>query len=134
MSASGAGLASGSSRFFLVVVWLRLQVVRPMSSHLSKGTHMTKQIEIINIKELSDLMKCSVSNIYFQLAERRKGRGDFPQPLHGYRKRCLWLRSEVENFIERRNAQANPSPQSVPKRKQSDATAATLAQFGLSVQ
>jgi len=93
---------------------------------------METKIELITIKELAERLKCSESHIYFQIAERRAGRGNFPSPIHGYRKRCLWLAEEVDNYIRRLNAEANPAPQA-PARKHSKKTIDTLAQFGITI-
>ena len=68
------------------------------------------QIELLNIQQTADLLKLSVATIRLRLYERRRGVGNFPQPIGGFKRKCFWLRSEIERYIESLNEHANPYP------------------------
>jgi len=66
------------------------------------------QFELLDIHQTADLLKLSVATVRLRLYERRRGIGDFPQPIGDFKRKCFWLRSEIERYVERRNEQANP--------------------------
>ena len=79
------------------------------------------QMELLDIQQTADLLKLSVATVRLRLYERRRGVGDFPQPISGFKRKCFWLRSEIERYVERLNEQANPFPLQ-EQRKTSAAT------------
>ena len=75
---------------------------------------MNQSTAIILLPELARRMRLSESGVRHRLTLRRKGKNDFPMPISGHKERLAWLECEVEEYIQRRNRQANhcvPAPQ-----------------------
>ena len=68
---------------------------------------MPNDFQLVRIKKIAEMTDQSVSSVRDKVAKRRKGIGDFPMPISGHKERLVWLRSEIENWIRRRNESAN---------------------------
>ena len=71
---------------------------------------MRKDIELVDIVEVAKMTGESVSNVRLKLTKRRRGENDYVMPISGHREKLRWLRSEIEDYILRKNSQANRSP------------------------
>jgi len=93
---------------------------------------MTKDIQLIRIKETALMVDKSVSGVRDKVTKRRKGIGDFPLPISGHKERLVWLRSEIEDWIRLRNEKANHlSPLSSSTQQLSPETMMLADRLGL---
>jgi predicted DNA-binding transcriptional regulator AlpA len=91
-----------------------------------------KPIELLNISETADLLRTSVPTIRWRLCQSRKEQDDFPKPVTGFKKRCLWLRSDVERYILQCSERNNPVRPKQPRQGQhTPETMAMLEKFGM---
>ena len=93
---------------------------------------MTKDFTLVRIKKTAEMVDKSVSYVREKVSKRRKGIGDFPMPISGHKERLVWLRSEIEDWIRRRNESANHlSPSSSGTQQLSPETMMLADRLGL---
>ena len=68
-----------------------------------------KTVELMDVKELSQFLRCSQQHIYNSVSKRKRGESNFPLPLLRSG-RCLWLKESIEDWILQLNREANQIP------------------------
>ena len=57
-------------------------------------------MELLTLKEIVALLRCSAATIHRRLCERRAGKSSFPLPVSEGGKKRFWNRQDVENYLE----------------------------------
>lgn len=83
---------------------------------LTKGSF--EMLVLIDIDELSQELRISVSQLRKRIAKARKGESDFPLPVTGYKEKNRWKRQDIENWIDRKSQPAPPVKTEVELKEQ----------------
>jgi predicted DNA-binding transcriptional regulator AlpA len=88
-------------------------------------------IELLDITELSKMLRLSVSMLRKRIAKARNGESDFPLPISSPKEKNRWQKKDIENWINRKAQPATPTnPTANSKRKQDEIDRA-LASHGI---
>ena len=68
--------------------WFRRRVKTP---RILKGDFM----QLLNIQDVADVMRISVSTVRRRVTDARKGKSSFVLPIHGKGKKCMWRADAV---------------------------------------
>ena len=61
---------------------------------------MTKNANLLTVEEVAQFYGVSTQTIRRRLQDSREGRGSFPAPVFGFKKKALFHRTEIENWKE----------------------------------
>ena len=67
---------------------------------------MSKTVELMDIKELSQFLRCSEQHIYNSVSKRKRGESNFPLPCFRGEGN-LWLKEAVEDWLLQLNREVN---------------------------
>ena len=62
--------------------------------------------KLLTFKDLLPILSVSEATLRRWLAETRKGIGDFPKPINGFKRKLLWSPSDIEFWLSRHQKSA----------------------------
>jgi predicted DNA-binding transcriptional regulator AlpA len=86
-------------------------------------------MNLLNISEVAEMLRCSVATIRRRLAEARRGERRFPLPVNKWKEHNLWRAVDIENWTENPIQSKTETTKQTAARQRSET--AGLARHGI---
>jgi len=91
-------------------------------------------MKLVNIGEVADLMRSSVSTIRRRLAAARSGESSFPLPIFGNKKKALWRQDDILTWNESLPDTPNvPNDTPATRQRRIEITRNQLRELGIKI-